>query len=51
MLATSSLLLGLFPRLSSWPGSQAGSDEVLLFTYFRDNGEHGVNVATSDGRL
>jgi hypothetical protein len=27
--------------------SAANTDDVLLFTYFRDNGQHGINLATS----
>ena len=32
--------------IASIAASRAG-DDVLLFTYFRDNGQHGVNLATS----
>lgn len=32
---------------SSMTSTQSKEDEVLLFTYFRDNGQHGVNLATS----
>ncbi len=41
-LLTSCLLVPVSPV-----AAQSNSDEVLLFTYFRNNGQDGVHLATS----
>jgi len=37
------LVIGHAPMMADTPAAP----EVLLFTYFRDNGQHGINLATS----
>ena len=41
-------IVSLFALVSAtYMQAQTKDDDVLLFTYFRDNGQHGVNLASS----
>ncbi len=45
------LCLAVLGGLAVAAGAQSNNDEVLLLTYFRDNGKDGVHLATSTDRV